>query len=105
MKSVKPGKPTLAVEVSNVSKHGFWLLMADGERFVPFEAFPWFKSACIDQLFNVEMPSERHLYWPDLDIDLAIESIDHPERFPLISKGHPDKKPTAKRSKRAAKGM
>jgi hypothetical protein len=23
-----------------------------------------------------------HLYWPDLDIDLEIESIEYPERFP-----------------------
>jgi hypothetical protein len=28
-----------------------------------------------------------HLYWPDLDIDLSLESIRHPENFPLISRG------------------
>jgi len=22
-----------------------------------------------------------HFYWPELDVDLAIESIEHPERF------------------------
>jgi hypothetical protein len=27
----------------------------------------------------------EHLYWPDLDIDLSVESIEHPERFPLVS--------------------
>jgi hypothetical protein len=37
-------------------------------------------------LLNVELPSARHLYWPDLDVDIAVESIDHPERFPLVSK-------------------
>lgn len=25
---------------------------------------------------------------PDIDIDLAIESIEHPERFPLVAKLH-----------------
>lgn len=25
------------------------------------------------------------LYWPDLDIDLTVESIEHPEKFPLIA--------------------
>jgi hypothetical protein len=36
-------------------------------------------------LMRVELPSDHHLYWPDLDVDLAVESLTHPERFPLIS--------------------
>ena len=87
MKSARLGKPTSAVEVSNVSKHGFWLLIEGIERFVPFKEFPWFTGASIGQLLNVELASPRHLYWPDLDVDLSVESIDHPERFPLISNG------------------
>jgi len=39
-------------------------------------------------LANVEEPSPGHFYWPDLDVDLGIESIEHPERFPLVSKGN-----------------
>lgn len=86
MKSAKPGRRTSPAEVTNVSKHGFWLLIGDQERFVPFAQFPWFREAPIGHLLNVELPSARHLYWPDLDVDIAVESIDHPERFPLISK-------------------
>jgi uncharacterized protein DUF2442 len=74
-----------AVEVTNISKHGFWLLIASKERFVPFKQFPWFEAAAIGQLLNVELVSPRHLYWPDLDVDLAVESLDSPERFPLVS--------------------
>ena len=37
------------------------------------------------KLLNVELPHPHHLYWPDLDVDLAVESIEHPERFPLVS--------------------
>jgi hypothetical protein len=91
VKSAKLGKRTSAVEVANVSKHGFWLLIGDSERFVAFEHFPWFQDARIGQLLNVELPSPHHLYWPDLDIDLAIESIDHPERFPLVSRERSNK--------------
>lgn len=86
MKSAKLGKRTSEIEVANVSKHGFWLLIGNNERFVAFEQFPWFQDASIGQLLNVELPSPRHLYWPDLDVDLAVESLDHPERFPLVSK-------------------
>lgn len=86
MKSAKLGKRTSDVEVTNVSKHGFWLLIGTKEHFVAFEQFPWFRNSPIGHLLNVELPSAHHLYWPDLDVDLAIESIDHPERFPLVSK-------------------
>lgn len=86
MKSAKLGKSTSLAEVTNVSKHGFWLLIGDRERFVAFERFPWFRDAPIGHLLNVELPGSHHLYWPDLDVDIAVESIDHPERFPLVSK-------------------
>lgn len=86
MRSTKLGKRISAVEVTNVSRHGFWILVTDRELFVAFEHFPWFRDAPIGQLLNVELPSAHHLYWPDLDVDLAVESIEHPERFPLVSK-------------------
>ena len=85
MKSAKLGKRTSDVEITNVSKHGFWLLIGDKERFVAFDQFPWFRDAPIGHVLNVELPSSHHLYWPDLDVDIAVESIAHPERFPLVS--------------------
>jgi hypothetical protein len=86
MSSAAPGTIASAVEVTNVSTHGFWLLLRGGEYFVPFAQFPWFREAPIGKLLNVTLPAAHHLYWPDLDIDLAVESIIHPERFPLVSK-------------------
>ena len=86
MSSDVHGTVTSAVEVTNVSVHGFWLLLPEGVYFVPFDQFPWFREAPIGKLLNVTMPAAHHLYWPDLDIDLAVESILHPERFPLVSK-------------------
>lgn len=80
------GTDTSAVEVTNISRHGVWLLVRDEELFLPFEDFPWFREAPVGQILNVEAPSPDHLYWPELDIDLACESIRHPEQFPLVSK-------------------
>jgi hypothetical protein len=86
MRSGQRGKRT-SVEVTNVSlSHGFWLLLGDRELFLPFEMFPWFRDAPIAELVSVALPSPDHLYWPGLDVDLAVESIEHPERFPLVSK-------------------
>jgi hypothetical protein len=89
MKSAKLGKRISGVEVTNVSQHGFRLLLGRRELFLSFEDFPWFRDAPIGRLTNVELPSAHHLYWPDLDIDLAVESVEHPERFPLVSKSRP----------------
>jgi hypothetical protein len=86
MKSAALGKSTSGVEISNVSPHGFWLLLGEEELFVPFSEFPWFRDATIGAIGNVELPSPSHLYWPDLDIDLAVESIRDPAKFPLLSK-------------------
>ena len=70
-----------------MSRHGFWLLLRGEELLVPFAEFPWFKQATIAQLLEVEWPSENHLRWPTLDIDLSVESIRNPHSFPLVSKG------------------
>ena len=80
------GTPTSAVEVTNVSSHGVWLLAGDKELFMPFDEFPWFRESPIGQILNVEELTPGHFYWPDLDVDLSIESIEHPERFPLIAR-------------------
>ena len=86
MKSATLGKSTLGAEVTNISRHGFWLLVADEELFVSFKEFPWFKDASVSEILNVEWPQPHHLYWPGLDVDVAVESIRNPEKFPLISK-------------------
>jgi hypothetical protein len=100
MKSARRGKPTSAVEVTNVSTNGFWLFICDRERFLAFDEFPWFRDATIGQLTHVELPSPHHLYWPDLDVDLAVESLDHPEQFPLISSVRKDKRRRTNESNR-----
>ena len=86
MKSAMHGTAISEVEVTNVSRNGFWLLVRDEELFLPFEQFPWFRDAPIRKIVNVELPSPPHLYWPDLDIDLAVESIRNPGKFPLTSR-------------------
>lgn len=81
-----PGTITSEVEISLVSKQGFWLFLDNEELFIPYTEFPWFKKATVEQITTVEHPSPDHLYWPLLDIDLSVESIRHPEAFPLRAK-------------------
>lgn len=81
-----PGIATLEAEVTNVSPNGFWLLLGDEELPVSYEHFPWFRRATIDEIVAVERPTENHLYWPKLDIDLAVDSLRNPAAFPLVAK-------------------
>jgi hypothetical protein len=79
----------LDVEVTNISSHGFWVLLGREELAVPYAQFPWFKKATIEQITTVERPTENHLYWPLLDVDLSVQSLREPDAFPLVSKGAP----------------
>ena len=103
MTSARHGQSTLAVEVTNVSPHGFWLLVEQQEHFVGFNDFPWFRNATIAELMKVELPSPHHLHWPDLDVDLAVESLDHPERFPLVSRERPNERVPRTKARRSPK--
>ena len=84
-RSKVPGTATSGAEVTNISPHGFWILVDGRELFLPFDEFPWFKSAKIEEIVELERPQPDHLRWPQLDIDLGLDSIEHPERYPLKS--------------------
>lgn len=86
MSSKTLGKNIAAVEVSHISCNGVWLLAGDKELFMSYEDFPWFKDVSVRKILNVEEPHAGHFYWPDLDVDLTAEIIEHPERFPLKMK-------------------
>ena len=88
-KSNSAGASTTDVEVTNVSRQGFWLFLNGRELFVSFREFPWFADASICQVTNVQRPSPNQLRWPDLDVDLSVDSLEHPERFPLFFEPNP----------------
>ena len=78
-----PGVTTSAIEVTNISRHGLWLLTAEEEYFLAFSEYPWFRDAPVGHILNVEEPSPGHHHWPDLDVDLSLQIIRNPDRFPL----------------------
>ncbi len=83
MSSIGHGNSISAVEVTNISAHGIWLLAHDKELFMSYDDFPWFKDQIVKSIIDVEEQSPGHFYWPELDVDLTEEIIEHPERFPL----------------------
>jgi len=87
MSSSAHGDTTSVVEVTNISGHGVWLLAHGRELFMPYEDFPWFKDQPVKAIVNVQEPSPGHFYWPDIDVDLTDEIIEHPDRFPERARG------------------
>ena len=86
MSSKTLGKNIASVEVTHISGNGVWLLTGDRELFMSYDNFPWFKDAPVGKILNVEEPRSGHFYWPDLDVDLTDEIIEHPEQFPVKMK-------------------
>ena len=76
------------------------MLIDNQEVFLAFGDFPWFEHATIREIGKVERPSAQHLYWPALDIDLAVDSLHHPGAYPLVSKGAKQARPERTRSGR-----
>lgn len=83
MSSWQPGNESSGAEVTNISANGVWILVGDEELFLVHEDFPWFRTSSVEDVLNVRLLSPTHLYWPALDIDLSLESIKEPDRFPL----------------------
>ncbi len=84
MKSQELGTNTLEAEVLNISAHGIWLYVGGREYFLAYAEYPWFRNATVGHVVNVQLVHNTHLNWPDLDIDLDTDSLEHPEAYPLV---------------------
>ena len=85
MKSPKLGEGT-SVSVENITPLGIWLFVKDKEYFLSYKDYPYFKDQTIGSILNVELIHGFHLYWPDLDVDLELDNLENPEKYPLKSK-------------------
>jgi hypothetical protein len=84
MKSSTRGADTSQIEISNIDQFGLWVLVQDKEYFLPYDDFPWFRNATVDQILQVELLHRNHIHWPALDVDLCVDSLAEPGKFPLI---------------------
>ena len=86
MNSRPLGTNSSGIEITNISSHGVWLLAGVKELFMSYEDFPWFKDVPVGKILNVEEQTPGHFYWPDLDVDLGIDTIENPDKYPLKAK-------------------
>ena len=69
-----------------INSQGMLLMVLGQEYFVTYNRLPWLRNASIASALNVRMSGSRAIEWPDLDIDLEVECLKHPERYPLVMK-------------------
>jgi Protein of unknown function (DUF2442) len=74
------------VEVLGLTPHALWLLVGDREYMLDFARFPWFQDATMRAAQDVSLRFD-HLYWSTLEVDLHLDSLSEPERFPLLARG------------------
>ena len=84
MNSSPPGAATSVCEVTNISTQGFWLLVDDLEYFVPFADYPMFRDATVAQIHALRRSGPGQVHWPALDADIDLDSLAHPESYPLL---------------------
>ena len=78
-----------SASVLMINAQGILLSVLGNDYFLSYNRIPWMQDAPIRSVLNVQMSSSRAIEWPDLDVDLEIESLRHPERYPLIMKRNP----------------
>ena len=97
-------QPT-SVSVLMINSQGMMLSVLGQDYFVSYNRVPWLRDARVSSALNVRMCGQNaiewpeldvdleieslKIEWPELDVDLEIESLKHPERYPLVMKRSP----------------
>jgi len=76
----------ISVSVENITPFGLWMLVKGKEYFLTYQDYPYFKDQTIKSIQNVKLFHGFHLYWPGLDVDLGIDNLENPEKYPLKSR-------------------
>ncbi|CAK7029952.1 MAG: hypothetical protein BACD_01773 [Bacteroides rodentium] len=78
-----------SVSVLMINAQGIMLSVKGNDFFISYNRVPWLRDARISDVLNVRMCGHSAIEWEALGVDLEIESLKHPERYPLIMKRNP----------------
>lgn len=82
----KDNTMSTSASVLMINAQGIMLSVLGNDYFVSYNRLPWMKDASIKSVLNVQMSGNDAIEWPDLDVDLEIDSLKHSERYPLVMK-------------------
>lgn len=78
-----------SVSVLMINSQGIMLSVLGNDYFISYNRIPWLRDARISDVLNIQISGRSAIAWPALDVDLEIESLKHPERYPLLMKRSP----------------
>jgi hypothetical protein len=69
---------------------GIFITVFGSDYYLSYDRIPWFRHAKASDIFDVKMLGDDGIRWDALDVDLEIDSLKHPERYPLVMKRTPE---------------
>ena len=82
----KSNSASTLVCVLMINAQGIMLSVQGQDYFLSYNRIPWMQDAPIRSVLNVQMSGPDAIEWPNLDVDLEIDSLRHPELYPLVIK-------------------
>ena len=73
-------------DVLMINDRGIMISVEGQDYFLSYNRVPWMREATINDVLNVRMSGKNAIEWPQLGVDLEIDSLRHPERYPLLIK-------------------
>ena len=87
--NLKNNTNSTSVSVLMINSQGIMISVGGQDYFLSYNRIPWMREASIKEVLNIRMCGNGAIEWPDLDVDLEIDSLRYPERYPLLIKRSP----------------
>ncbi len=84
--TLKNNISSTSVDVLMINDRGIMISVQGEDYFLSYNRVPWMRDATINEVLNVRMSGKNAIEWPKLDVDLEVDSLRHPERYPLLIK-------------------
>ncbi|MDR0757344.1 MAG: DUF2442 domain-containing protein [Tannerella sp.] len=75
-----------SVDIRLITSSGIIVSVSGCDYYISYDRLPWFRDAKVSDIFNVKMCGSDGIRWEAIDVDLEIESLIHPEQYPLVMK-------------------
>jgi len=84
--SLKNNTNSTLADVLMINDRGIMISVQGQDYFLSYNRVPWMRNATINEVLDVRMSGKNAIEWPKLDVDLEVDSLRHPERYPLLIK-------------------
>ena len=69
-----------SASVLMINNQGIMISVAGNDYFLSYNRVPWLKDATVRNILNIKMSGKDAVEWPDLDVDLEVESLKQQNR-------------------------